>query len=46
MWWFLLAAAAGGLAGSHIGANVFSQVTLKRVLAVVLGIASLKLLIA
>ncbi len=45
-WTFLVAAAAGGLIGSHLGANIFSQNTLKRVLALVLGIASVKLLVA
>lgn len=46
LWSFLIVAAAGGLLGAHLGANIFSQNTLKRVLALVLGIASLKLLIA
>lgn len=45
-WSFLLAAFAGGVIGSHLGANIFSQNALKRMLALVLGIASFKLLIA
>jgi uncharacterized membrane protein YfcA len=45
--WSLLAAAfAGGALGSHIGSNIFSQNALKRTLALVLGRASVKLLIA
>lgn len=45
-WSFLLAALAGGVIGSHLGANIFSQNALKRTLALVLGIASAKLLVA
>lgn len=44
--WILVAAAfAGGLIGSHLGANRYSSVTLRRLLGVVLVIASIKLLI-
>ncbi len=45
-WSFLVAALAGAVIGSHLGANIFSQNALKRLLALVLGIASVKLLIA
>ncbi|CAN5587389.1 sulfite exporter TauE/SafE family protein [soil metagenome] len=45
-WSFLVAAFAGGVIGSHLGANIFSQNALKRMLALVLGIASAKLLIS
>lgn len=45
-WSFLVAAFAGGVIGSHLGANIFSQNALKRTLALVLGIASAKLLVA
>jgi uncharacterized membrane protein YfcA len=40
----LMAAFAGGLLGSHLGANKFSGVALRRVLAVVLVLAAVKLL--
>jgi hypothetical protein len=40
------AAAVGGLIGSHFGAQVCSQARLKRILSLVLGIASVKLLFA
>jgi len=40
----VMAAFAGGLLGSHLGANRFSGVMLRRVLAVVLLLASVKLL--
>jgi len=39
-------AAIGGLIGSHLGAQMCSQTTLKRILSLVLGIASVKLLFA
>ena len=42
----LFAAVCGGSLGSYVGANLLSNTTLKRVLAVVLGLASLKLLTA
>lgn len=45
-WSFVLAAFAGGAIGSHLGANIFSQNALKKTLALVLGIASAKLLVA
>lgn len=44
LWPFLIAAATGGLIGSRLGANHFSGITLKRLLAVVLVIAAVKLL--
>jgi uncharacterized membrane protein YfcA len=44
LWPLLMAAFAGGLLGSRLGANHFSGVLLKRLLAVVLLVASLKLL--
>ena len=40
----LLAAFAGGLLGSHLGANKFSGNVLRRLLAVVLLLAAVKLL--
>jgi uncharacterized membrane protein YfcA len=43
-WPLLIAAFAGGLLGSRLGANHFSGALLKRLLAVVLLVASLKLL--
>ncbi|MHB9022997.1 MAG: sulfite exporter TauE/SafE family protein [Armatimonadota bacterium] len=42
---FLLAALCGGLLGSHLGANHFSGLTLRRTLAVVLVLAAGKLLL-
>jgi uncharacterized membrane protein YfcA len=44
LWPLLLAAFTGGLVGSRLGANHFSGALLKRLLAVVLLVASLKLL--
>ncbi|HEY9677813.1 MAG TPA: sulfite exporter TauE/SafE family protein [Drouetiella sp.] len=44
-WTFVLVAFIGGVIGSHLGANIFSQITLKRVLAGVLGIACAKLVL-
>lgn len=44
LWPLLLAAFAGGLLGSRLGANHFSGALLKRLLAVVLLVAALKLL--
>ena len=44
LWPLLMAAFAGGLLGSRLGAKHFSGVLLKRLLAVVLLAASLKLL--
>ena len=43
-WPLLIAAVAGGLVGSRLGANHFSGTVLKRLLAVVLLVASFKLL--
>jgi uncharacterized membrane protein YfcA len=44
MWWPLLAAAcAGGLVGARLGANHFSGALLKRLLAVALVVAAVKL---
>lgn len=40
----ILAAFAGGLIGSHVGANEFSGLTIRRVLSLVLLVASFKLL--
>ena len=42
---FLLAAFCGGLLGSHLGANHFSGLTLRRTLAVVLIVAAGKMLL-
>lgn len=42
---FVLAAFAGGAAGSYFGANKFSEVTLRRVLSAVLVIAAIKLIL-
>lgn len=42
---FILAAFAGGAAGSYFGANKFSEVTLRRVLSAVLVIAAIKLIL-
>lgn len=44
LWPLLIAAFAGGIVGSHLGANHFSGALLKRLLAVVLLVAALKLL--
>lgn len=44
LWPLLMAAFAGGLVGSRLGANHFSATLLKRLLVVVLLVASLKLL--
>jgi uncharacterized membrane protein YfcA len=41
-----VAAFLGGLAGSHFGANKFSGIVLRRLLAVVLVVASIKLVLA
>ncbi len=45
LWMLVLAAFAGGLIGSHLGANRFSSMTLRRLLAIVLVIAAVKLLL-
>ncbi len=42
---YVIVAFAGGLIGSHIGARIFSALTLKRILAVILIMASSKLII-
>jgi uncharacterized membrane protein YfcA len=42
----VVAAFLGGLAGSHFGANKFSGIVLRRLLAVVLVVASIKLVLA
>lgn len=44
LWPLLMAACAGGLLGSRLGANHFSEMLLKRLLAVVLLTAAVKLL--
>ena len=44
LWPLLMAAVVGGLVGSHLGANHFSGTLLKRLLAIVLLVATLKLL--
>jgi hypothetical protein len=43
-WWWMIAAVAGGLAGSWLGSNRLQLVVLKRILGSVLLLASLKLL--
>ena len=45
MIWMIVVAFTGGLAGSYLGARRFKSIFLKRILAVVLLIASVKLLI-
>ena len=42
---FIVAAFLGGLAGSHLGANKFSGMTLRRILSAVLLIAAFKLVV-
>ena len=42
---WVVAALMGGFIGAHLGANHFSGVTLRRLLAVVLGVAALKLIV-
>ena len=44
--WLIIIAFAGGLAGSYLGAKKFNSIFLKRLLAVVLLMASIKLLFA
>ena len=44
--WLIVIAFAGGLAGSYLGAKKFNNIFLKRLLAVVLLMASIKLLFA
>jgi uncharacterized membrane protein YfcA len=43
---FLLAATAGGFVGSRLGAKKFSTLTLRRLLGIVLALASVKLIVA
>ncbi len=43
--WMVIVALAGGLAGSYYGARIFKNIVLKKILAVVLVIASAKLII-
>ena len=43
---FIFIAFLGGIAGSYLGANKFNQVTLSKILGIVLFIASLKLIFA
>lgn len=44
VWFWIAAAAAGGLVGSLLGAKKFDSITLRRVLAAVLLFASVKLI--
>jgi uncharacterized membrane protein YfcA len=44
LWPLLLAALAGGLLGSHLGVHRFPQMLLRRILAIVLLVAAVKLL--
>ena len=44
MYFFVIIAFAGGLAGSYLGSHRFNMIVLKRILALVLFIASIKLL--
>ena len=43
---WIVIAVAGGLAGSYFGAKKFNSIVLKKVLAVVLVIASFKLIVS
>lgn len=44
MYWFVVIAFIGGLAGSYLGSHRFNMTVLKRILGVVLLVASIKLL--
>ena len=44
VWFWIIAAAAGGIIGSTLGSQRFNSLTLRRVLAVVLLFAGLKLI--
>jgi uncharacterized membrane protein YfcA len=44
VWFWIAAAVAGGLVGSLLGAKKFDSLTLRRVLAVVLMFAAVKLI--
>jgi uncharacterized membrane protein YfcA len=43
-WYWVAAAAAGGIVGSTLGARKFDSLTLRRVLAAVLVLAAVKLI--